>query len=327
MEWRAAEKIIGQGEAGDYVLDLAAHEDRYRAQAPVLADLMVSAASRGAVDSYARFDTEAIAAQARYRRAMGWANLGALCTSAFGAGALAWSLLAVEGGVLAELGAGATLLSLGAALSAAAGSAGLYWLRHGRLLEAWMGKRAEAETHRIGYFTGLLARAAESSREGALLALEYVRRYHFDVQRTYYASRAQQHETSANKTLAVGAAGAFLATLSSVVSVGVDGPLQAISGLGVFGAALGAYAIGREQMTQDRRNAERYERTYSALVAITGKLDAVRAAVEAGQLGAAQVFGEAVNAQISNEHRQWLEGQEAAREALDRIETALRPDP
>ncbi|MDD9717922.1 hypothetical protein PVW48_14275 [Dinoroseobacter sp. PD6] len=326
MDWREAEEIIGCKGEGDYLLDLPAHEARYREKAPVLADLMVSAASRSAVQSYARFDAAAIAAQRGYRRAMSCANLGALFTSVFGAGAMAWTILAGAGGPLAGYGAGATVLSVGAAISAAAGAAGLYWLRHGRLLETWMGKRAEAETHRIGYFSGLLARAAEGPQESAMLALEYVRRYHFDVQRTYYDHRARQHEASANRTLAIGAAGAFLATLSSFVSVGADGSLQAISALGVFGAAIGAYAIGREQMTQDRRNAERYDRTYSALVAITAKLDEVRAAVAAGRTGAASAFGAAVNEQISNEHRQWLEGQEAAREALERIETALRPD-
>lgn len=329
MKWHEAEEIIGRKAEGDYILNLPAHEQRYRDKAPVLADLMVSAASRGAVESYDRFDAAAIAAQSRYRRAMTCANLGALLTSAFGAGAMGWTILATNptlaGGLFANNGSGATALSFGAALSAATGAAGLYWLRHGRLLENWMGKRAEAETHRIGYFSGLLTRAAAGSREGALLALEYFRRYHFDVQRTYYHARARQHEASANKTLAIGAAGAFLATLTSFVSVTASGPMQAVSALGVLGAAIGAYAIGREQMTQDRRNAERYDRTYSALMAITAKLDQVRAAVEAGRPEAAGAFVQAVNEQISNEHRQWLEGQEAAQEALARIETALDP--
>ena len=323
MNWQDAEAIIGRTMDDDYVLDLQGHEDRYRSDAPALADLMVTAAARGAVETYTRFDRAAIEAQARYRRAMGFANVGALLTSVFGAAAMAWAILAAEGGVLQAYAAWTTALSAGAAVSAAFGSAGLYWLRHGRLLENWMGKRAEAETHRIGYFNGLIAEAAGKSREAVLLALEYFRRYHFDVQRTYYFNRARQHEKSAGKTVAIGAAGAFLATLASLVSVGVGGQWQAISALGVFGAAVGAYAIGREQMTQDRRNAERYDRTYSALVAITSKLDAVRGSVEAGKPDGAAAFALAVNEQISNEHRQWLEGQEAAKEALERIESAL----
>jgi hypothetical protein len=54
---------------------------------------------------------------------------------------------------------------------------------------------------------------------------------------------------------------------------------QAVNALSVFGAALGAYAIGREQMTQDRRSAERYDRTFSALTALAERFDRVRDAV------------------------------------------------
>ena len=325
MKWQDAEAAIGRNLDDDYRLDLQSHEERYRDIAPQLTALFATATSRSAVMSYTRFDGAALEAQHSYRRAMALTNFGALLTSIFGAAAMAWTILGTSLPVFERLSFGATLLSIAAALTAASGAAGLYWLRHGRLLEGWMGKRAEAETHRVHYFEDILARAAEASTDTALLALEYFRRYHFDVQRSYYFHRARAHEKSAGVTLAVGAAGAFLATLSSFVSIGADGAMQAISAVGICGAAIGAYAIGREQMTQDRRNAERYFRTYSALEAITTKLDAVRLSVETGTPEAARAFATAVNEQVSNEHRQWLEGQKVANEALTRIERALQP--
>lgn len=325
MKWRDAQDLVGLKRGDDYVLDLDGHAERFRDTAPGLAALMQTAAARSAAEAYARFDAAAISAQSAYRRAMRFTNLGALLTSVLGSAAMAMTILATQSSHPRPYEIATTVLSTSAALAAATGAAGLYWLRHGRLLESWMSKRATAETHRIGYFSGLLSQAASGTRETALLGLEYFRRYHFEVQKDYYHLRARHHERSANVTLAIGAAGAFLATIASSMGVAADGVERAVSAIGVCGAAIGAYAIGREQMTQDRRNAERYDRTYSALMAITGQLDAVRVAAEAGQAEAVGAFGAAVNEQVSNEHRQWLDGQEAAREALARIEKALTP--
>lgn len=324
MNWRDAERLIGRGEEGDYVLALQEHEDRYATSAPDLATLISSAGARSAAETYARFDRAAIKAQANYRKWMFRANLGALLTSVLSASAMALALLDLDirphPAVSYE-----TLVSIAAAGAAALGATGLYWLRNGRLLETWMGKRAEAETQRISYFANVVRRASEGSSDLALLALEYFRRYHLHVQKTFFFSRARQHEKSAGRTVALGAAGAGAATLFSILGIAAEGSWQAVGALSVLGAALGSFAIGREQMTQDRRNAERYDRTYGALVALTYKLDEVREAVENGKAAAANEFAIAVNDQISNEHRQWLEETEATKSAIARIEAALHP--
>ena len=216
------------------------------------------------------------------------------------------------------------VLSAFTALATGLGAFGLFKLREGKLLETWMTKRAAAETHRIGYFSAL-GNAARCSSDTDLLSLilEYFRRYHFDLQQAFFTERARQHSESANWTVSIGAAGAGIAALASLLSAGGEGVWSAFGALTVTGAALGAFSVGREQMTQDRRNAERYSRTADALVAISYRLDVVRKAASVGNGTAVAEFIDAVNEQVSNEHRQWLEGAESAKSAIARLEMAL----
>ncbi|ARE39468.1 hypothetical protein RGUI_1327 [Rhodovulum sp. P5] len=326
MNWGEAESIIGRQAPDDYILSLDTHERLYRETAPDLVWLIALAGLRSEAETYTRFDGQANRARSTYMRWMLTTNLGTFLTSVLSAGAMAWGLLGIKHDALTQglLGHGALGLTVAATVSAAVASAGLLMLRQGRLLENWMRKRATAETHRVGYFEGLLKRASETSQDATLLALEYFRRYQFEVQKNYFFHRARDHEASANKTVLVGAIGAFVATFSNLAGAFSGQGVHATGAISVLGAALGAYAIGREQMTQDRRNAERYDRTYSALVALAGLLDEVREAVSKGNLGLARDFAAAVDEQVTNEHRQWLEATEAAKAALIRIEDALR---
>ncbi|MEM9911376.1 MAG: hypothetical protein AAF922_11400 [Pseudomonadota bacterium] len=325
MSSESPEAIVGRHNELDYKLHPLAHEKLYSSSAPELSQILSREGIRIEAQTYTRFDAEAESARSRYRMWMGLTNLGAFCTSVFSAGAMAWSLIgrdaaALQSGALAH---GAIALSAGAALSAAAASAGLVYLRQGRMLERWMNKRALAETHRARYFEGVLSIAEKEKPEAAGLALEYFRRYQFEVQSNYYYARARKHEKSANQTVALGALGGFVASLSSLFVVfGAAEP--GVGAVSVFGAAIGALAIGREQMNQDRRNAERYDRTYSALTALAKRLDAIRAAVAKGKIELIGEFGTAVNDQISNEHRQWLDDGEAVDPALSRIQEALQ---
>ncbi|MEN0002377.1 MAG: SLATT domain-containing protein, partial [Pseudomonadota bacterium] len=194
----------------------------------------------------------------------------------------------------------------------------------GKLLETWMGKRALAESHRISYFEGLITKAAGLSTESALLTLEYFRRYQFDNQKAYYQRRSREHDISAKRTVAIGAVGAGVATLAGASGVVTAGQETWLGAFTIFGSALGAFAIGREQMTQDRRNAERYTRTYSSLVELTKRLDSVRQAVSGGNTRAAVEFVKVVDEQLSTEHRQWLKETEATNEAIARLDEALK---
>jgi hypothetical protein len=324
MDWRAAERAIGTHDQDDYILDLASHRKRYEGLAPALVELMDYASTRSLAQTYHDYDQSAIEAQNNYRRWMSRANLGALLTATLSAAAMSWRILEPDlmsgSDIIARVD---LVLSIGAVFAAALGTAGLYFLRSGQLLETWMRRRASAETLRIGYFESIVARAVERPAPVPILALEYFRRYQFNVQKAFFLTRARQHENSAKKSLQIGAAGAVIASLSSVFAVFPSGAESAAGAFAVFGAALGAFAIGREQMTQDRRNAERYLRTHAALVKLTDKLDEVREGVVAGRATAARELASAVNEQISNEHRQWLDEIQATEAAITRIEAAL----
>ena len=91
----------------------------------------------------------------------------------------------------------------------------------------------------------------------------------------------------------------------------------------MFGAALSSYANSREAVSQDRRNAERYARTLTALGGLEARVDEVRNVVAAGNKQVLTEFASAVNEQISLEHRQWLEATEATRAAVAKLDEAL----
>ncbi|WP_347140452.1 hypothetical protein [Paracoccus sp. SSK6] len=325
MNWIAAYSIVGTASERDYVLNLEEHCEQYRATAPELTAMLERAGARAVAQTYLEFDCDAVEAAARYKTWMFRANLAALVTSAATAGAMSWSLAAVDTislqvGLLAY---GNTVLGIVASVAATMGVISLYILRQGRLLESWMAKRAAAETQRIAYFEDVVKYAVQQPAPAPLLALEYFRRYQFDVQKAYFLTRARQHEQSGHRTVVLGAIGAGLAALTSVVGLASGAAQHIMGALTVCGAALGAYAIGREQLTQDHRNSERYIRTYANLVELSRKLDDVRDAAVEGRPQAALEFALAVDEHISNEHRQWLEKTEATKGALTRLEEIL----
>ncbi len=67
----------------------------------------------------------------------------------------------------------------------------------------------------------------------------------------------------------------------------------------------------REAVGQDRRNAERYGRTYELLRELDRRLDLVREAVLSFGNAPLLDYVLAINEQLSLEHRQWL-GQTSA---------------
>ena len=159
-----------------------------------------------------------------------------------------------------------------------------------------------------------------------LLKLEYFRRYLLDMQITYYRERRRKHRQSADRTLTLGGFAAALAAVASG-SAGVvasfDAPWAALAAVGVVGTALAAFATTREAVNQDRRNAERYGRTLSALEILRGRLDDVRAGVLAGSQDVLEEYVAAVQEQLSLEHREWLAGAESTRSAVGRLDETL----
>ena len=80
----------------------------------------------------------------------------------------------------------------------------------------------------------------------------------------------------------------------------------------------------REAVNQDRRNAERYGRTYRVLEDLYKRLDDVRKAVYSAGIKPLSDFVAAVHEQLSLEHRQWLGELGEKRGAFAELEKTLK---
>jgi hypothetical protein len=252
---------------------------------------------------------------------MSWANWALLLTTILGAAIMVVAILAASWAKLSML------VGLVAVVSGGLASMSLFRVREGNLLEAWMSARAQAETARLLYFSTLAQGDDDTSDPPlGLLKLEYFRRYQLDVQIAYYAGRGEAHRRSADQTLLIGglavAAGAVAAGAAGVLAA-TDTRWAAVAALGVVGTAGAAFAATREAVNQDRRNAERYGRTLSALEILRGRLDEVRAGVLAGSQELLEEYVAAVHEQLSLEHREWLSGAESTRSAIGKLDETL----
>ena len=330
--------IIGEQGKDDYKLQPSAHAALYGSSAAQLARVLKSSKLSSIASQYETYDARAGAAQTRYKSAMERANRAVLLTAVFSALMMATQILISDAHWFA--------LAFGL-LSVVSGGLAAMWLNRvsgGRLLEAWMAGRAEAETARLSYFTALIEPDPGAPDPALdLLKLEYFRRYQLDVQRIYYDTRGREHEESADRTLRLGSYAVAFSTGTAAVSSGALGTMalgstvgapqvgggiaSALGALVIVGSALSAYAGAREAMAQDRRNAERYARTYAALSSLSQRLDEVRGAVAQGNSKVLAEFVAAVNEQISLEHRQWLRESESTKAAEARLTEALKPKP
>ena len=324
-----ARAVIGTQGEDDYVLDPTKHAADYAKSAPHLSDLLNSARLSIIAKRYKQRDQQAGDAQLEYKLKMDRANLAILATAVLSGLMMAaqivagsWSLPPRTVGVLGLL----------SALCGALATMWLYQVRQGKLLERWMTARAAAETARLSYFTAL-ADPGDGGPDPALdlLKLEYFCRYQYDVQTNFYRDRGRKHDLAARRNLSLGSAAVFLsagaAGVAGVAGVGGagDGMATAFGAVGVAGAALASYAAARETVSQDERNAERYDRTQTALESVGGeRLDRVRTAVAQGNAQALTEFVAAVNEQISLEHRQWVESSEATKAAVAKLEETLQ---
>jgi SMODS and SLOG-associating 2TM effector domain 1 len=321
----AAGAAIGEGQPDDFVLAPTTHAAELAGKAPALAVLLRTAKIATLARQYERRDRDAGDAQTPFKDAMLWANAAVLATGAIGA------LIMVAGIVEqkfddTDLWPLLLALGLGALVSGALASMWLFRVREGHLVEAWMTERAQAESARLEYFASL---AKEKTSEPSalplgLLKLEYFRRYQLDVQLAFYDRRGRQHRQSADRTLALGGFAAALAAVASAgIAASIEAPWAALAAFGVVGTALAAFAATREGVNQDRRNAERYGRTLSALEILRGRLDDVRAGVLAGSQDLLEEYVAAVHEQLSLEHREWLSGAETTRSAIGKMDETL----
>jgi hypothetical protein len=323
-----AVQVIGANQNDDYVLDPKGHAEALASKAPALASLLRTTKIETLAQQYKRHDSKAGIAQKRFKDAMGRASTAVFLTGVLGA------LIMVTGIFEHRLDpslARALLLALGfgALIIGALASMWLFRVREGQLLDEWMTERAHAETARLAYFMTLVKSGDRLTSDPplGLLKLEYFRRYLLDVQITYYRERRRKHRQSADKTLTMGGFAAALAALalgSAGLVASFDAPWAALAAVGVVGSALASFAAGREAVNMDRRNAERYGRTLSALEILRGRLDEVRNGVLAGSEDALEEYISAVQEQLSVEHREWLSAPpESTRSAISKLDETL----
>lgn len=321
-----AAAAVGGGRPDDYVLSPVTHATELQASAPELAALLTHSRLVELAGQYKEADAEALAAQQRFRSWVTRANRAVLATATGSA------LLMATGLLKNALGAATQPLLIALALvSIACGafaSMALYRIKEGRLLEDWMTARARAETHRLSYFTAVVDESADPvDARLEQLKLEYFRRYQLDLEIVFYRNRRSDHRASAERTLTIAAWSVLVAAVASGAA-GILGALAtewaALGALAVLGTALQSFAAAREGVGQDRRNAERYERTLQALQSLRARLDDVRAAVASGSRSVLVEYVAAVQDQISLEHRQWLAAAESAQAAVGRLEEALK---
>ncbi|MBP0445852.1 hypothetical protein J8J14_13815 [Roseomonas sp. SSH11] len=198
--------------------------------------------------------------------------------------------------------------------------------RGGDQLGLWRTLRSEAELARGQKFATLARLAAASGPGAALEALEAVRVGLLEDQRAYYERRGREHRASAGVTSLWTGVSLALAALASAAAITVLIGVQAqwLLVIGVIGAAIGAYAVDRENLHRDRGNAELYERTALRLNALAGGVDRVAAEVIGGSPQAVVAFTDLVVEELQAEHRQWVEALKVTQEQLDRLDERLR---
>lgn len=322
-----AVETIGANEGDDYRVQPGDFPNRV----PQLGDLLTNASLTETASQFQRQDQEAIRCQQSYKRL---ARAGAwLVFAATTCTALLASLTSVQtcDGWCQAL---RIVLAGISACSGALAAGILYSVTNRRMLYRWMRSRAEAETERLGYFDELIRLVLKNSPEDKrrqLLVLELFRRYQLDVEESFYRRRAKDHQQSRGRTVALGA-------VSAILIAGVGGGLGlwaavtssgwlSLSALGTIGAGLSVLAGRREELNQDERNLERYERTHDALIRVRKLHTDVQTAILAGHSDILARFVAATHELLSAEHRQWAEDTSKMNSALRNLTEALDKHP
>lgn len=294
---------------------------------PEMSSILSDATLVETADRYEQRDAAAVAAQRQYRR------LSLTGTWLVFAASTSAAVLATLSGVTVP-GPSWRSVSIALALVALIGgvlaTGVLYVVNNRRLLRRWMRCRSAAEAERIGYFNKLARLAAERASSDPwrlLLTLELFRTYQLDVEEAYYTRRAKDHLRSRRVTVLFGAAAAMIVAgigggvgLWAVLS---DSGAVSLAALGTIGAGIATVASRREELLQDERNAERYERTADQLSRVREKHSDTQRALAAGKASVLPKYVAAVHELLSNEHREWIEDVGKMSEALHELTGSL----
>ncbi len=325
---KKAKSAIGEGKLDDYKITPTNFPDKFEKIAPEISKILKHSTFREIARRYEQHDASAIASQTTFKNFAHQATLS-ICFAS-----LAGSLLAgLSAANLKPNNIITSLFFIFGLISTIGGGLAvyrLYQIKNEKLLEQWMAARAKAETERLGYFNSLSRYLVDNFRTNVYLHLLFIfmfKRYQLEVQRIYYTTRGEEHRASFKKTVKIGAVAALYLALGSgaLGMIGAFFPdFLPIAALGTIGAAIGVVASRREDLNQDERNAERYGRTADILSKIVEKHDEVLAIVKNGKNPEVIIkYVDAVNDQLSLEHRQWTNDISEMPSALNTLEKSI----
>jgi hypothetical protein len=326
-------QIIGLNKENDYILDPDQHMETYEKEAPFFASILRSSMISTILGEYNQADSRAIVAKnvfSKWSNSLIWATF---ITTVFTTGLLASSSFDLFFGVGSPVSKTlAVIFSLGGVAAAAVGTGCLQHIKNNKLLEKWMGTRAEAEKLRMQYFEEL-AIAVPKNGEDTLkltdhLKLEFFRRFQLDVQLNYFSAKSIRHQKTASKLLLISTIAVMLVLFINGIAgiVGFIGETQitVIASFAIIAQAVSSMVMNKEAIGQDRQNSERYESARKSLNMLKRTIDQVHDKLDEGNPAILQNYIAAVHEPIMSEHRQWLSSQETRLSAISRLEEELK---
>lgn len=321
---------IGEEKPKDYKLKPTKFPEVLNKNASSLSNLLKRSSFERRAERYEKYSNEAKSAQKKFKTYAMQATWS-ICVAAISGSCLsAVSLYIVK--FESNFIFTSCLFILGFISIAFAGLAvfRLHQIKTEKLFEIWMTERAKAEAERLGYFSALARYLFKNHKDDIWLSLLFAcmfKRYQIEVQLLYYSNRCKEHRKSLEITSKIGAVAAICLAFGSGV-LGMFGAFHEkvlpLAALGTIGAALSIVASRREEINQDGRNAERYTRTADILSNLSQKHDDILEAISEGKKSDLLVkYVDAVNDQLSLEHRQWTGDVLEMPSALAKLENSL----
>jgi hypothetical protein len=323
--------VIGSNEIDDYIINPTGHASRYKNKAEELVNILNSEEIRDIAVDYEKKDTKAINMKNHFRKLLIRAHIFALLAVFFSAAlatSSAWSNILGTQNVMSNQSLAWILTGLSIFFSFSTGLT-IRSIKYHKRLENWMITRAEAEEKRLLYFYKIaeLYKKVELSTSGKLHIFEYFRRFQLDVQMSFYLVKGSEHKKSSQFYFSLSAIALFFVLILNAFSgfLGAEKGLEytSLAMLALFAQTAATLIMNIEAVDQDRRNAERYGRTYEALELLQARLDPAREQIVSGNSEILTKFIEAVHEPLSTEHRQWRVAFNERYSAIGRLEEQL----
>lgn len=327
-----AKRIIGSDEQNDYILDPAKQMDKYDKEAPVFASVLRSSMINTILDEYKHADSIAVEAKKVFSK---WTRVfmnATFVTTVFTACLLASASFGAFFGDDSSISKMLILgFSFGGVAAAAVATGCVQYIKNNKLMEKWMGTRAEAEEFRVQYFEDLADAKPKDAEDISFLnhlKLEFFRRFQLDVQLNYFSKKSISHQKTASRLLLISTIALMLVLFFNGVA-GIAGFLDesqmtVIAALAIIAQAVSTLVMNKEAVYQDRQNAERYEQTRKNLNMLKAKIDTIHEKIDEGDPSILKTFIAAVHEPISAEHRQWLASRETRLSAITKLEEELK---